>query len=63
MSFYSDAILLLKSGECLYALGIISNDLAYVLGIGRYGGYAVAVEYDEKGNELFRYSGYLLKKE
>lgn len=44
-------------------LGIISNELAYVLGKGRQGGYSVAIEYDEDNNELIRFSGYLLKKE
>ena len=44
-------------------LGIISNELAYVLGKGRQGGYSVAVEYDEDNNELIRFSGYLLKRE
>ena len=44
-------------------LGILSDDLAYVLGKGRQGGYSVAVEYDEDGNELLRFTGYLLKKE
>lgn len=44
-------------------LGILSDDLAYVLGIGRQGGYSVAVEYDKEGNELLRFSGYLLSKE
>jgi len=44
-------------------LGILSDDLAYVLGKGRQGGYSVAVEYDEEGNELLRFTGFLLMKE
>ncbi len=49
--------------EMEFGLGIISNDLAYVLGKGRQGGYSVAVEYDDEGNELLRFTGFLLKKE
>ena len=44
-------------------LGILSDDLAYVLGIGRQGGYSISVEHDENGKELLRFTGYLLSKE
>jgi len=56
-----DNVLILKQDASKKALGIISDDLTYVLGLGRDGGYSVAVEYDEKGDELLRFSGYLLK--
>jgi len=55
-------ILVLKIDDWINALEISSDDLAYVLGTGRNGGYSVAVEYDENRTELLRFSGHLLKR-
>jgi len=49
--------------EIAMGLGILSDELAFVLGKGRQGGYSVAVEYNEEGDELLRFTGFLLKKE
>jgi len=41
---------------------ILTDNLAYGLGIGRQGGYALQVTEDADGNEVLRFSGLILKK-
>ena len=62
-----DGTLVLKTTVMLefemdLGLGIISDSHAYVLGLGRNGGYSITVEKDNNGDELIYCTGYLLKK-